>query len=411
MGSRSRINTTRYFFLAGVLVILLTIFADTFLFKELKHACSDTKYMIAGIAAGQESGDALFQWLKEPPDDAFLQNGAEHMADYGYNAPTDTIWDQKYLAAKNRVLFVSVLFDFLLLLTLSCLAALCQKYDASRISSLGNALCKLQTTDTDDLDFSDFALDGVLKDRIFSLQQQLQTDRLNMQREKESTKTLVTDITHQLKTPVAALKTSLELLSGEDMTDAERQEFLSGCMHQLDCLDNLTASLVGVSRMEKGMIQLHVTASPIQPTILSAVSRLYEKAADKQISIEMAENSCSETVPVLHDPKWTAEVFVNLLDNAIKYSGAHSDILIRADEMAGFLRVSVEDHGIGIPKEEWHKIFKRFYRGKAVREMEGSGVGLYLAREIMEKQRGTIFVRSKTGRHHGSVFSVQLPKA
>ncbi len=101
----------------------------------------------------------------------------------------------------------------------------------------------------------------------------------------------------------------------------------------------------------------------------------------------------------------------NLLDNAIKYSGEHSKILMRTEEMASYVRISVEDYGIGIPKEERHQIFKRFYRGKLVSHLEGSGVGLYLAREIMEKQNGTIFVLSRPGKQKGSIFSVQLPKA
>ena len=410
MGLRSRINVTGYLFFAGVLVVLLTVLADGILLKELKNAYAQTESVISGIAAEGESGEALLKWLKETPDEALLFAGADSMAAHGYTPSAQTIWDQKYADVKGRMIAGSVFFDSILLVLFFLLFILYRKQDSNRVSCLEHVLCRLQTTDDMDLDFSDPALEDVLKDRIFSLQKQIQADRLQMQQEKERTKSLVTDISHQLKTPVAALKTSIELLSGEDMTDAERREFFAACMHQLDCLENLTASLVGVSRMEKGMIQIHTKPSPVKETILSAVSRLYEKAADKQISIEMSEDTCSETVPVLHDKKWTAEVLVNLLDNAVKYSGEHSKIVIRVDELTSYLRISVEDNGIGIPKEEWHKIFKRFYRGRDVRDLEGSGVGLYLAREIMEKQNGTIFVSSKTGKQHGSVFSLQLPK-
>ena len=411
MGLRNRTGIIGYLFLAGVFSVLLTVLADKLLLEELNDAYSQTEIIISGIAAGNESGEALLKWLKESPDETFLKAGADRMAENGYTTQTQTIWDQKYSAAKNRILAGSILFDVFILFLLRLLFVLYNKRDNARISSLEHMLCRLQTTEAADLDFSDPVLNDALHARMVSLQKQIQADRLQMQQEKEHTKALVTDISHQLKTPVAALKTSIELLSCEDMADTERQEFFAACTHQLDCLENLTASLVGVSRLEKGMIQSHPEPSPIKETILSAVSRLYEKAADKQISIEMTEDTCSETVPVLHDKKWTAEVLVNLLDNAVKYSGRHSKIVIRADELTSYIRISIEDNGIGIPKDEWHKIFKRFYRGRDVRDLEGSGVGLYLARKIVEKQNGTIFVSSKTGRQHGSVFSLQLPKA
>ncbi len=411
MGLRNRTGIIGYLFLAGTLTVLLTVWADRLLLEELKDSYSQTELLISGIAAGDESGEALLKWLKESPDETFFQAGADSMADNGYTAQTQTVWDQKYAAAKNRILAGSILFDGSILFLLFLLSVLYRKRDNARISSLEHMLCRFQTTEAADLDFSVPALNDTLQDRMVSLQKQIQADRLQMQQEKERTKVLVTDISHQLKTPIAALKTSIELLSCEDMADTERQEFFAACMHQLDCLENLTASLIGVSRMEKGLIQILPKPSPIKETILSAVSRLYEKAADKQISIEMSEDTCSETVPVLHDKKWTAEALVNLLDNAVKYSGSHSKIIIRADELTNYIRISIEDNGIGIPKDERHKIFKRFYRGRAVRDLEGSGVGLYLAREIVEKQNGTIFVSSKTGGQHGSIFSLQLPKA
>lgn len=410
MGSGSRISITGCLCLAGVASVLLTIFADAVLLRELKRSYHTTEAIVCGIAGEGESGDALLKYLKEAPDKAFLQSGARHMAAYGYGASAPTVWELYYRDAKKRVIASSVLFDALLLLLFCFLALLHRRQAVRRVYALEHALFELQGTDGRAFD-SDPDLEDVLQERVLSLQKQIQTSRTQMQQEKESTKRLVTDISHQLKTPVAALKTSLELLNGEEMTEAERQEFLAGCIRQLDCLENLTAALVGVSRMEKGMIQIHAAPAPIKDAILSAVSRLYEKAADKQISIELCDGGCAETTDVMHDKKWTAEVFCNLLDNAVKYSGPHSKIRIRTEELVSYVRISVEDEGIGIPQEERTKIFKRFYRGRQARCLEGSGVGLYLAREIIERQNGTIFVLSRSKTQAGSVFSVQLPKA
>lgn len=410
MGSKRRSSITFSLLFAGAAIIFFTVFADAAILRALKQSYSDTKAILFHIADKNESGEALLKYLKEAPDETWLPSDSQKLASYGYNTSTQTIWDQNYQSAKHRLVTVSVLFDALLFLLLSALAVLFQRQNARRVYALEQAFARLQTTDSS-APYVTPDLEDVLQERLLSLQKQIETDRRNMQQEKESTKVLVTDISHQLKTPVAALKTSLELLSGEEMTDGERREFLANCTRQIDCLENLTASLIGVSRMEKGMIKIHAEPAPVKDAILSAVSRLYEKAAARQISIELCDDNCAETTRVLHDKKWTAEVLANLLDNAVKYSYAHSKIRIHTEELVSYVRISVEDDGIGIPKEERHEIFKRFYRGKQTRHLDGSGVGLYLAREIIEKQNGTIFVLSKPGKQTGSVFSVQLPKA
>ncbi|MBO5524019.1 MAG: ATP-binding protein, partial [Roseburia sp.] len=112
------------------------------------------------------------------------------------------------------------------------------------------------------------------------------------------------------------------------------------------------------------------------------------------------------------DGKWICEAFLNVLENAVKYSKAGSKITLRMIKMTVFLRIEIEDEGIGIPKSEWHQIFKRFYRGKAkeIQETAGSGVGLYLAREIVNRHGGTLTVAaSHNEKGEGSCFVFQLP--
>ena len=142
-------------------------------------------------------------------------------------------------------------------------------------------------------------------------------------------------------------------------------------------------------------------------TLASAVTGVYVKAMNKGIRIEVEE---FENIFVSHDSKWTAEAIMNVLDNAIKYSAAGSCIRIRVLEMHTSFMIEVEDEGIGIPAQERTKIFQRFYRGasEVVRNEEGSGVGLYLTRWILEQQGGTICV--ETGKTGGSNFVMTLPK-
>lgn len=239
--------------------------------------------------------------------------------------------------------------------------------------------------------------------------------REESRKEREGVKSLVTDISHQLKTPVAALKASVEILQQEDLQKAEREEFLRRCSQQLRGLENLLSALIQISRMETGMIEIKKESLSIFQTLVDAVSRVYVKAEEKEIEIELESEEELESLKLPHDKKWLCEAFINLLENAIKYSPRGKHVTIRMAKRITFLRIEIEDEGIGIAKGEYHQIFKRFYRGSAkeVQEEEGSGVGLYLTREIISRHGGTVSVHSRERmakeQDSGSVFVIQLP--
>lgn len=231
--------------------------------------------------------------------------------------------------------------------------------------------------------------------------------------EKEETKSLVTDISHQLKTPVAALKACFEILQQTDLTDKEREEFSMRCNQQLRGLENMLAALINISRMETGMIEINREKACIFDTFVEAVNRVYVKAEEKKISVEVESEDDIADLKVFHDRKWLCEAFINVLENGIKYSPTGSRITTRFILRTTFLRIEIEDQGIGVNKEEVSQIFKRFYRGQSakVKVEEGSGVGLYLTREIISRHGGTITVYpSKTG-YSGSIFVFQIPYA
>nr|WP_302140422.1 HAMP domain-containing sensor histidine kinase [uncultured Schaedlerella sp.] len=225
--------------------------------------------------------------------------------------------------------------------------------------------------------------------------------------EKENTKSMITDISHQLKTPVSALRLSLELLGDEQITEEEKREFLERGKQEVEKLNHLMGTLVNLSRLEADMIRLEPRKASLKATLIRGVNGIYLKAEEKQIEMEMKEFSDME---LLHDPRWTAEAISNVLDNAVKYSPAKSAIRIRVEPMVSYVLIEVEDEGIGIEKSEYPNIFKRFYRGKRpeAEAQEGAGVGLYLVRKIFEEQGGNVCALPAHGK--GTVIRMMLPK-
>ena len=207
------------------------------------------------------------------------------------------------------------------------------------------------------------------------------------------------------------MDTCFSILLRNNLSETEQQEFRIRCRSALDGLETLLQSLLEISKLETGLIQLDQKTLPIMDTIISAVNRTYPKAAEKGIELIFDCNEALEHCALMQDKRWLGEAIINVLDNAIKYSPEHSKITIRLQKRTGFVRIEIEDQGIGIPQSEYHKIFQRFYRGTApeVREKSGTGIGLYLSRQIIEQHGGTITVASGKVRK-GSTFLIQLPE-
>ncbi len=232
--------------------------------------------------------------------------------------------------------------------------------------------------------------------------------KIRVEKEEKNTKTLVTDISHQLKTPLASLRMCHELAEGDQLTAKERREFLEQEGREIEKLEALLRELVNLSRLEAHMIQLTPVTASLKKTLTGAVSQVYMKAKNKDMEIQA---DMEEDLVICHDTKWTEEAIVNILDNAVKYSKEHTTVTVRVKQLVSNVLIEVEDEGIGIKKEELPKIYQRFYRGKDAAQMEkdGAGVGLYLTRMILERQGGTISARQKT--RGGTVFRVTLPTA
>lgn len=241
-----------------------------------------------------------------------------------------------------------------------------------------------------------------LAGKTMRIQQQMEREIAQAEREKEQVKSLISNMSHQLKTPLSNVMMYRDLLEGE-LRGEQREMFLLKMKQQLSKIDWILQSLFKMVKLEQGAIQFEISAVSLRDTLLLAVNTVYEKAEKKKIQIITEP---FQDCYLLHNSKWTAEVFSNILENAVKYSDADSRIAIQVQPLELFTEIRFIDEGPGIKEEELTDIFKRFYRSKEVENQEGSGIGLYLSRLILEKEKGYMTVKSERGK--GSCFSVFL---
>lgn len=227
--------------------------------------------------------------------------------------------------------------------------------------------------------------------------------KVQSQRDKQTIQELVSDISHQVKTPIANIQMFTGILQQHQLTEEKRAEFLETMASQINKLDFLMQSLIKMSRLETGTFVLHMEEAPLDKTIAQAIGSVWAKADRKNIQLSV---DCAPSVTVQHDPKWTAEALGNILDNGVKYTPESGSISVSVRPWQFYTRIDISDTGIGIHEEHYHDVFQRFYRAQETAAEEGVGLGLYLANGIITRQKGYISVKSNYG--EGTTFSVYL---
>ena len=223
-------------------------------------------------------------------------------------------------------------------------------------------------------------------------------------RAKEFLRRTISDISHQLKTPIAALNIYNGILQQETADAATVREFTSLSEQELDRIESLVQSLLKMAQMDAGAITLERAPENVFD-LLEHIKRQYSFRAEqegKEIVLEGDEQtvfSCDRT--------WLTEAIGNLVKNALDHTAQGDRILVRWQQSPCLTQITVEDTGSGIHSEDLYHIFKRFYRSRFSKDTQGVGLGLPLAKSIVEAHQGSIEVHSKLGQ--GTAFTINFP--
>lgn len=222
-------------------------------------------------------------------------------------------------------------------------------------------------------------------------------------RAKEFLREMISDISHQLKTPLAALEMYMEIISEEPDNPSAVANFSQKASSALERMEQLISSLLKIARLDAGSIVFKRTPCRMDALICRATENLLTRAKVEHKTIQTQ----GEPEAVLFcDPQWTAEAIGNLVKNALDHTAAGGLIRIQWQQSPAMLRLSVSDNGSGIAPEDIHHIFKRFYRSRRAENQPGIGLGLSLAKSVTEGQGGILSVQSTLG--EGTVFTLSF---
>jgi signal transduction histidine kinase len=226
---------------------------------------------------------------------------------------------------------------------------------------------------------------------------------------EQSRRDLVANVSHELKTPITAIRAHLEnLLDGVERPDPETLQVM---LSQTERLGRLVEQLLDLSRLESGEVPLHRSDVPLGPLVARVVSEIEVARVGKEVKID--HEIPDDLPPVDADPERVHQVLFNLVDNAVRFTPDGGEITIAAHRHDGVVEVSVADNGAGIPREHLPRLFERFYRADPSRARgdggTGTGIGLAIARSVVEAHGGHIRADSEPG--IGSVFTFDLPAA
>lgn len=375
--------------------------------------CNQMRQEYTALAAGildnmrqsypEISEDELIRLLEAPK---YTSEGRELLARYGI---FEEYGSRTFGGQEKRLAHFQVETNLFLLLVLSLGSLRFILYLRKRQRRIEELQCYMEQLSRGNYrleleENQDDELSG-LQGEIYRITVQLRESAALEQRRRKALSDSVADISHQLKTPMTSMTILLDnLTENEDMDQTTQRRFLMEIRRQLMGMSWLIATILKLSRLEAGVVELERVPLQAQSLVEKCFDRLQTTAEWREVQLKaQLQPGASLTA----DANWTVEALCNIVKNAIEHSSAGGCVQVMTQENEIYTEIRVTDDGVGISQEEREKLFQRFYRGNSA-DRDSTGIGLALAKEVVEQQHGHIQVESQEGR--GTIFSLKFMK-
>lgn len=333
-----------------------------------------------------------------------FQEGKEILKKYGLDETGTLNYLEHFHHLQNEIIVVTIfiIIGIFVLLSLSYWwFLLLQNKKLNSISEYMNDVLHGKYN----LNIKDYEEGGLstLKNDVYKLAVKLKEGSDQSLQDKQELEQVLSDISHQIRTPLTSMYVINDLLSKEDIDVKTKQQFLEKNKVQLERIEWLVTTLLKMSRLDSGSVKLNLEKTNIVDVIEEALEPLQIPIELKKIQVDF---ETKKKTMVLLDSHWTVEVFVNVLKNAYEHTNEGGSIHIDIIDNPLYTEVSIHDTGTGIKKEELPHIFERFYTGSG--NKESIGVGLNMAKKVMEKQHGEIYATSIE--NEGTTFFIKFYK-
>lgn len=400
-------------FVAAASGFMSELFARKFLTTQIEEKIAMLGYLYdTGLlqASDQVEHITLAGLLDGQYDQAQLESGRTWLAAYGFEQP-DT-WS--FYSAHESLSITGFLFSALpALFGISFIAIFSYLIIASLYRHMRKLADKAQQIAADpgrsilfNPHFSEEGDMAVLNHAVIHLAEKAAGQLKSLEQDKKYLQDFLSDISHQIKTPLASLQLYFDLmLQNKQMQEDKRQQFIEQGQLQIRRIDWLIQGLLKMARIDAGSVKMRMIPADIADTAAQAVSPFTEQLRQGQIKLV---NSIPVGTIWLHDPEWLAEALSNLIKNAIEHTPQGGKIELTANRTSLSLQLQVSDNGHGIAAEETNRIFERFYRQDSSGMPASVGIGLSLARSIFEQNGADLIADSRPG--GGAVFTATFLK-
>lgn len=396
--------TARLIILQFILLMFLGIF-QILSFNAIKKDVIKNQGAMAGslLKNHPELEEEIIPYITREVDNKTIESGLKTLSSYGYKEEMSLNMEPSI--GKNiypiSLGLLGILAGHLILLLLLTLNGYEKMFDRVREISLsiqeglkGNFSRQLR--EEDEGDFS------ILSHHYNNMLQMIKQNLETLNEERKFLKEIISDISHQLKTPMSSIMMLNELLIEDDtMEDKTREDFLNRTKTQLNRMNWLIKSLLKIARLEAKAITFKKERAKLIDVISGAVEPLRILAKDKNISIEVIDKNNSDFIG---DTDWTSEAILNIVKNCIEHTKSGGDIKIELSSTPISSVVTIMDNGEGISNKDLPHIFERFYKGGNSTKDDSIGIGLAMSKSIIESQGGYIRVKSKIGM--GTEFNI-----